>query len=266
MDNRRIRFEGIQNARDLGGLHTSDGHTIEPGRLLRSANLAGAAETDIRSLREQWNLSKIIDLRTATERRERPDAEAGPVDYLPIPVFEEQAVGISHEKGAEAGQIGTAAPNMERLYRMMVTDESCRRNLGRAASCVMEHDFTRGSVLWHCTEGKDRCGLLTAVLLLVLGVDRRQITEDYLLTNEVNGPKAERYYWQMLAAGKTEPEAAAVRDVFLAKASYLNAAFSAISAQYLDIDAFLRQGLFISQTSITNFRENALHISNGEER
>ncbi len=40
MNNRRIIFEGIQNVRDLGGLPTTDGHTIAAGRLLRSANLA----------------------------------------------------------------------------------------------------------------------------------------------------------------------------------------------------------------------------------
>ena len=51
----------------------------------------------------------------------------------------------------------------------------------------MEHDFSKGCVLWHCTEGKDRCGLLSAVLLLALGVERSTILEDYLLTNHVNG-------------------------------------------------------------------------------
>lgn len=266
MKDRTIHFEGIQNARDLGGLRTADGYTIKSGFLLRSANMAGASEADIRSLREKWDLSKIIDLRTAMERWEQPDAEMETVDCLPIPILDEQTAGISHEKGTGVGRIGAIAPNMERLYRMMVTDELCRRNLGRAASCVMKHDFTQGSVLWHCTEGKDRCGLLTAVLLLALRVDRQQIMEDYLLTNDVNGPKAERYYRQLLAAGKTEQESLAVRDVFLAKASYLNVAFSAISEQCSDIDVFLCQNLYISQTSITNFRENVLCISDGDER
>lgn len=253
-----IHFEGIQNARDLGGLRTTDGYAIRPGHLLRSANLAGATEADVLSLREKWRLSKVIDLRTGIERRERPDAEVRSADYLPIPVFDEQVVGVSHETGAGASQIGAAIPNMERLYRMMVTDGSCRRNLGRAAKCVMEHDFAQGSVLWHCTEGKDRCGLLTMVLLLALRVDREQIMEDYLLTNEVNGPKAERYYRQMLAAGTAEREAEAVRDAFLAKASYLDGAFSAVDKQYADGEDFLCEGLYIPRASIAEFRKNVL--------
>ena len=94
----------------------------------------------------------------------------------------------------------------EDLYRMIVATESCRKNLGIAVKTVMEHDFSEGAVLWHCTEGKDRCGLLAAMLLSALGVSREDIMEDYLLTNEVNAPKAEMYYQHMLMAGKSEAE------------------------------------------------------------
>lgn len=86
----------------------------------------------------------------------------------------------------------------------------------------MGHDFSKGSVLWHCTEGKDRCGLLSAVLLLTLGVKRSTIMEDYLLTNRVN------------------------------------AAFSAIEVQYKNVDAFLCDGLNIPQMLIEQFRSSVL--------
>lgn len=258
MDSRKINFEGIQNARDLGGLRTTDGRTIAPGRLLRSANLAQTTTADAINLHEQWRLAKVVDLRTETERSERPDVVPESVAYLPVPVFDEQVAGISHEKSAGANKIGMMIPKMEELYRLMATGGSCRRNLGRAAECVMEHDFTEGSVLWHCTEGKDRCGLLTVILLSALCVDREQIMEDYLLTNEVNGPKAEMYYRQMLSAGKDESEAAAVKDAFLAKASYLSEVFSAIDEQYPDMETYLCEGLSVPRESIVRFRKNIL--------
>lgn len=258
MDSRRIDFEGIQNVRDLGGLSTTDGRTIASGLLFRSANLAKATPVDIRNLHEKWHLARVIDLRTEMERSERPDAALEYADYLPIPVFDERVAGISHEKSSGASQIGVIIPQMENLYRMMVTRESCRRNLGKAAKCVMEYNFAEGSVLWHCTEGKDRCGLLTAILLLALSVNRRQIMEDYLLTNEVNRPKAEMYYQRMLAAGRDEPEAGAVRDAFLAKQSYLDEAFMAIDEQYPGADAFLCEGLYIPRALIEGFRKNVL--------
>ncbi|MDD7740043.1 MAG: tyrosine-protein phosphatase, partial [Lachnospiraceae bacterium] len=122
----------------------------------------------------------------------------------------------------------------------------------------MSHDFEKGSVLWHCTEGKDRCGLLTAVLLCALGVDRDTIMEDYLLTNEVNGPKAEYYYQMLISAGKSESEAKIVKDIFLAKEEYLNAAFASIDELYKNDSEFLRDGLNIPQELIERFRRSVL--------
>lgn len=255
---RSIAFERISNARDLGGLQTVSGHMISPGCLIRSANLADATQSDKRKLREYWHIAKIIDLRTEIERRERPDVSLPHTDYLTIPIFTESMAGISHEKSLTVEQLFAVAPRMEQLYRQIVTDELCRKNLGKAARCVMEHDFSKGSVLWHCTEGKDRCGLLSAVLLLALGVDRGTITEDYMLTNHVNEAKAERYAQMLRASGKTEAEAARMRDMFLAKEEYLTEAFLAIDEQYKSIDAFLCDGLDIPSELILRFQESVL--------
>ena len=82
--------------------------------------------------------------------------------------------------------------------------------------------------------------------------------EDYLLTNQVNAAKAETYYQMLLTAGKTEREAAAIRDIFLAKEEYLNAAFSAVDAQYENTDAFLHDGLNIPQQLIGRFQSSVL--------
>lgn len=258
MNDRVISFENISNARDLGGLRTAQGCVIASGLLIRSANLSDAAEADKTVLREKYRLAKIIDLRTETERNERPDPSIAAVDYLPIPIFDSSVAGISHEKRSGSEQLFAVLPKMEPLYRKMVTDPSCRENLGRAARCVMAHDFSTGSVLWHCTEGKDRCGLLSAVLLLALGVERSTIMEDYLLTNRVNAAKAERYYQRMLEAGRTEAEAETIRDIFLAKEEYLNAAFSAMDAQYGNADTFLHDGLKIPQKLMERFQNSVL--------
>ena len=180
---------------------------ISSGLLIRSANLTDASEADRNVLREKYHLSMIIDLRTEIERNEMPDVPIAEVDYRPIPIFDQSVAGISHEKKNSSEQLLTVIPKMEQLYCKMVTDPFCRANLGKAAGCVMDHDFSKGSVLWHCTEGKDRCGLLSVVLLLALGVKRSTIMEDYLLTNRVNAEKSEKYYRRMLSAGKTETEA-----------------------------------------------------------
>lgn len=154
MKDRIIRFEGIFNARDMGGLQTIQGDMISSRCLIRSANLSDATEMDKKILKEEYHITKVIDLRTGMERSEKPDAALQEVEYLPIPIFDESIAGISHEKSLNKEQILSILPKMEHLYRQMITDESCRKRLGKAASCVMEHDFSKGSILWHCTEEK----------------------------------------------------------------------------------------------------------------
>ena len=69
--NRAIIFEGISNARDLGGLKTKDGRTIRSHALIRSAKLSSANHRDEKKLKDEYRLKKIIDLRTPAERKDR---------------------------------------------------------------------------------------------------------------------------------------------------------------------------------------------------
>ena len=255
MYNRKIDFEKIQNVRDMGSLETTEGRVIIPGLLIRSANLSNATASDKIKLEKECHLTKIIDLRTSMEKQEKPDVKMDSVTYLSIPIFDESVMGISHEKDTHEKQ---------KTMRMMVTNEACRANLRKAIRTIMEHDFTTGSVLWHCTEGKDRCGLVSAILLAALNVDRETIMEDYLLTNEVNEAKAEMFYQRMIMAGKSEAEAEAVKNAFLAKASYLEAAFSVIDEQYHDMDNYLKIGFGISEEIVAAFRENVLSEKDDE--
>lgn len=253
---RIITMEGIRNARDLGGLINTEGKTVTTGCLIRSASLADATDSDLNRLKEEYHLSMIVDLRTGMEVKEKPDREVPGALYISNPVFDEAMAGISHEK--ETDRQNMQMPDMKDLYRMIVTQESCRTNLGNAAKKIMAHDFSCGAVLWHCTEGKDRCGLLSASLLMALGVDRETVREDYLMTNIVNAPRAEQYARMVLESGKSEQEAQFVRNMILAKEEYIDSAFKAIDETYGSTESFLTDGLHIPEELITQFREKLL--------
>ena len=94
---RKITFTGIINARDLGGLTTREGKTIRKGLLLRTANLSQATETDLDKLRQDYRLSTVIDLRTAVERKEKPDRIPEDVEVRIDPIFDEATAGITRE-------------------------------------------------------------------------------------------------------------------------------------------------------------------------
>ena len=98
MSSRKIKFEKILNARDMGGLLNVYGDTISSRLLLRSANLADATEVDKQVLQKQYHIAKIVDLRTEMERKEKPDVFIPNAEYQFIPIFDESMAGISHEK------------------------------------------------------------------------------------------------------------------------------------------------------------------------
>ncbi len=228
----------IQNMRDLGGMRTADGRRIRPGMLIRSAQLAGAEEADLRGV------SAVIDLRTPGERREAPDRVYGRA-YLPIPIFEDVRAGISHEQEAETQGI----PDMAKLYGWLM--RACADSLGKAVSAILAHDYSAGAVLWHCTEGKDRCGMTTALVLEALGVGREDILADYLKTNEVNRPKAAAIR-QRLVPTHGEAFAERIYRVYLADERYIRAAWDAMGGDYLT------GRLGIPGAALERFRETVL--------
>ena len=292
---RIITFEKIQNCREFGGLVTFDGKYIRREKLLRSANLSEATEEDIIKLKEFYNLKKIIDLRTTLEKEQKPDVKIEGVEYIHIPIFDEIKLGISHEKEADSDisnmnvydisagtgndrnankgishgmsddrnidksmSAGKNMPDMKDLYKQVVRDDECRKNLSRVLQIIMQHDYDTGSVLWHCTEGKDRCGLVAAFILSILTVDKNTILEDYLLTNEVNEPKAEMYYNRIIESGKPEAYALAIKNAFLAKEEYFNAAFDVVEKEYGGVAAYICDGLNIPEKMIEDFRGEML--------
>ena len=228
----------IQNMRDLGGIRTRDGRIIRTGMLIRSAQLAQAREDEL------GRISAVIDLRTPGERREAPDQVYGR-QYLPIPVFDDIQAGISHEEGSDQWGI----PDMAWLYGRLITD--CADSFRKILLAIMDHDFSGGAVLWHCSEGKDRCGIVAALVLEILGVDRDTILKDYLKTNLVNLPKAEAMRDRTaLTHGRESAES--VYQAYIADEKYLRAAWAAMG------DGYLPEKLGIDGRTAGTFRNTVL--------
>ena len=120
-------------------------------------------------------------------------------------------------------------PDMPDLYRKIVTDEFSVAQIKK----VMEAINARrdGAVLWHCTEGKDRCGIISALFLLSRGIDKDTVMQDYLKTNEASGKKAEYYYAAVLEKSGSREIAEKVKDAFLAKREYMEPVIEILISQ-----------------------------------
>lgn len=205
-----VKLQGVRNIRDFSEYGF-------PG-YIRSAHLHNMTESDAEVLSKQYHLKTVIDLRTTREREEQPDCVMEGVEYLHIPLFEESRIGISHERSTQ--EMGIMLPDMANLYRNIVTDDYSKTQIKKVME-IMDDNGRDGSVLWHCTEGKDRCGIISAWFLLLKGIDKDTVMLDYLKTNETSERRAEYYYNVAVAKSGNRAAAEKVRDVFLAKREYM---------------------------------------------
>jgi protein-tyrosine phosphatase len=162
----RIPITGTYNFRDVGGMPALTGR-VRNGVLFRSDGLHRLGEAGRAELRE-LGVGIVIDLRDENEASVMPDDLEGlDVEVLRLPVFE----------GAGASQ-GAGGISLDALYERIVTQHasvvvSALREIARAGD---------RSVVVHCTAGKDRTGIVIALALMAVGVDREYVIEDYVRT------------------------------------------------------------------------------------
>ena len=160
---RRIPLGKMNNLRDLGGYPAGDGVTVWE-RFLRGDNPTGLSEQDIQWLRER-DITTIVDLRSGEELARQPDQLRGQPGFL---YHHCPLVGIEKLPNLEA-DIGRA--HFEAMDRL-----TC---VGRAMRILAA---APGGVLFHCTAGKDRTGILAMLLLSLAGVAREDILADYQIS------------------------------------------------------------------------------------
>ena len=256
-DGRRILFEGISNCRDLGGLQNVEGQYIREGLLLRSAHLRNATPTDVHDLQKYFSLREILDLRDTAEQHELPDAVVPGAVHVDAGIFENVQRGITHEMNLPPYEIW---PPMGEIYIKFVTEEPINRNLARAVRRVLVHDYDRGAVLWHCFGGKDRCGMVAALTLSVLGVSYEVIREDYMMTNIEAAARAEEARRKVLERGGPQKEADFEYDANIARESYLDSAFDELIKCYGDAETFLRAAGGVTQEEMDAFKAKILYV------
>ncbi|MBR1746781.1 MAG: tyrosine-protein phosphatase [Clostridia bacterium] len=245
-----IKLKSVKNVRDLGGQYPG-GPSIRTGMLLRGARLSGLTKKDATFLRKTYGDVTIIDLRTAQEREGRPD-KTYDFDIRLMPIFDLEQPGISHGKGNIA-EILASLPTMDALYSMMLHDEYLD-NLRAVLRFIMTCETP---VYFHCTEGKDRTGLVGAILLLSLGVSREEIIKDYLVTNKTNERKAQNIARLIYIYKRDRAIAEKIHDLFIAKLEYLQVLFDVIDNEYGSPERFFTIGLRIDDV-LPSFRKRML--------
>lgn len=250
-----IKLQGAKNIRDFGGIVNREGRRIKKKRFLRSGALEGLTKRDRQILTEEYRLGEVIDLRTDEEVKGRPDVKIEGVTNYHLSLLNIRLPGISHEKDDE--ETYKLIPDMRDLYRRIVGDSYAIAQLKEVFSHILNAPDEQ-SILWHCTEGKDRCGITSAIFLYLLDVDMKTIYEDYLFTNQVALKKASRFYWLIRIFKRNRQLADKARAAFLADQSYLEAALDEITQKFGSLDDYLEHQLGITPQMREKFKDNVL--------
>ena len=261
----RIQLQSLPNTRDLGALVTEDGRHILPRRLLRSGSLYHISLTDQDVLTEEYHLTEVIDLRTKKEVLEKPDTLMEGVRYYEIPIVDEETLGISQEGLSRPENIIKLMKNMnivpeefiENQYRNFVRDQYSVKQYARFMDLILHHEG--GAVLWHCSAGKDRVGVGTALLLSALGVPREVIREDFLKTNlylEEEMQHMVRYLETKTIVDSRVMDK--VRILYKVKGEYLDMVFDTIEKDYGSMEYFMKKALYLNPKAIDTLKNKYL--------
>lgn len=249
-------FNKYPNFRDIGGVLNKKGVEVSKGLIYRSEFFENFDENDVKDF-EDLEINTVIDLRTEEEfqligSNEYPDfieyknivINSGNIAKELIPIFVE-------------GTLEKLDPDiMLKVYLAIVKDS--KEELIK----VFETLFDPGKrSVYHCSHGKDRTGVISALLQDLLDVDRDRIMKDYLISNELNKAKIGSQI-EMIKGGfmakfgreLDEGENTLIKRLFYCDPAYLKLVFEFVDDHYGSTDNYFKEFLGISEADLSDFR------------
>jgi protein-tyrosine phosphatase len=182
-----IELEGAVNVRDLGDLPTEDGQKTARARLLRADNLQELSAADVTKLVRDIGLTTVVDLRSSNEL-----AAEGPAPLDTIAGVRHAHHPVLPEVGSSTDVIADALLARDRQDKSRYPrDPVCGHYLGyledrpgQIVGALRSIAHAEGAALVHCAAGKDRTGVVVALVLTVAGVPAQAVAADYAATGE----------------------------------------------------------------------------------
>lgn len=196
LKNQLIGITGAHNSRQLGGYQIGN-KKIKNDLLLRTAAISGLTEADSVLLADKYRVQRIYDFRGKNEAMTSPDVIPGNAGYLSLSISFDVSENVSEKKQSQEEMIMMILQNADNplvqdmcdhMYDKIFFDEASQDVYRRFFADLVSLDPKDGAVLWHCTQGKDRAGSASAMLLAALGADRDLIMADFTLSKEYYDP------------------------------------------------------------------------------
>ena len=261
LKNQLVGLTSAHNARQLGG-YRIDKKSVKENLLLRTAKISELSEADSILLCEKYKVQCVYDFRGKEESLSAPDVVPGKARYLSLALSfsggesqlnvklesEEQMIGMLL-KYAEHPSVQAMCTSM---YDLIFFEESSQEVYRRFFADLLTVNPEEGAVLWHCTQGKDRAGCASAMLLAALGADRELIMADFILSKD--------YYDPMVSQVKTETEAqkTVINTLISANPEIFGATLDKVDAKYGSLRNYLTECIGVTPEMMEVLRDRYL--------
>jgi protein-tyrosine phosphatase len=254
LSSRVIKFEKVCNFRDMGGFKTEAGGTMKTGILFRSDELSRLSFRDQKTLR-QLNLKLICDLRTPSERKRKLDRIPGKygIRIVNIPIYPHRE-DFSRQKFIHYLNSKSDGYDFENLikeyYRRFAFEQTDKLN---EVISLLSHENNLPALI-HCSVGKDRTGLMSALIQLFAGVPRSVVLEDYLISNSFIEERTKAMIRFLRFMSLFRISSAQLKPMLEVRSVYLNEILDEILQTYGTVEEFFTKACGIEQSSIQKLR------------
>ena len=256
--------ENVGNARELGCYVGADGKVVKPGLLIRSGRLKELSDEDADILLNTYNLGTVIDLRSEEDFTDKADAQLDGVEYVNIPMHSDSYPGNQPlmDALAEGQDFATAAKDFiysdafADRYRYYWQDEYARSQAKAVFDVLLAADPDE-AVLWHCSEGKDRTGVIAMLVLGALGVDEETLLDDYEASNIPYASTIEAIK-QQAGDELNEEELELIGSTSGVHRAMMQEALDEVIEEYGSMHDYLINGIGLTEDDITALQEKYL--------
>jgi len=261
-----LQFDGVDNARELGGIPAEDGRHVKKGMFYRTGFLRFASPSDISFFSDTVHLNQVFDLRTEGEVKRAPDCEIPGCKNVFLPTIDPEAEKETGEALKQAYKnlpefivsnpfepdLKTAAKDMYPNFLLSPYTQL------QYASFLENILYSEGPVLWHCSQGKDRTGLGAIFLLASLGVSREYYMADFAESNVYYQDLVDVVSATIEQKGAGEDELDMVQAFIGVSVKNMNEALDMIDREWGSLHNYINTCLMFSDEEMDKLRQKYL--------
>ncbi|WP_420631055.1 tyrosine-protein phosphatase [Candidatus Leptofilum sp.] len=244
------------NFRDAGGFYTKEGQMVRWGKLYRSGSLTRLTPSDLAYL-QRLGIRLVSDFRSPEEREKHPDRLPEMPGLVERPLPMESVDRWERLRGAYAifFRKGKLDDYLLDGYTRVVLDSNAHR-IGEIFQRLA--DPAQLPAVLHCTAGKDRTGLVVALLLLSLGVPEETVLADYTMSNHFYAHFRKGIAAELKQVAPWGVNIDDLQDLLLVKAKTLQGALAHMRQKYGSLEGYLRNQAGVSDETIARLRQTWL--------